>query len=333
MPTRALVISTGACQTALTTERIQGGRVANRMSADFSIEVSFYRLAAVLQPYFTALYMFEIACDEGMAVEDYLHPEWAAMRFTQGQVPLAAIGPAELRPQWPFVVSGPNSQSIHFQLRTARIWGLGVLPAGWARFVDGPARDFADRTVDGMAEPAFRVFAPILEIVQDLSAEPEATARRINDYLLRYAGPSAPHEGLVTACHAALRDAEVASVSQLGERLGLSARSLERLCARYFGFPPKLLLRRQRFLRSLAHFTLDPGRNWSEALDGQYYDQAHFVRDFRAFMGMAPSKYALMPHPVMDKIMAYRMVDQGAAPGTYPPGALRYTGELGAEGK
>lgn len=310
-----------------------GGRVANRMGADFSIEVSFYRLAAALQPYFTALYMFEIACEDGAPVEDYLHPEWAAMRFTQGQVPVAAIGPAELRPQWPFVVSGPNSQSIRFHLRTARIWGLGVLPAGWAKFVDGPARDFADRTVDGMAEPAFRVFAPILEMVQDLSAEPEATARRINAYLLQHARSPSPHEGLVAACHAALRDEEVASVSQLGERLGLSARSLERLCARYFGFPPKLLLRRQRFLRSLAHFTLDPGRTWSKALDGQYYDQAHFVRDFRSFMGMTPREYADRPHPVMDKIMAFRMADQGATPGAHLPTMLRFTGDLEGEGK
>jgi AraC-like DNA-binding protein len=298
------------------------------MSVDFSIEVSFYRLAAVLQPYFTALYMFEIACEDDAPFEDRLHPEWAAMRFTQGQVPVAAIGPAELRPQWPFVVSGPNSQSIHFELRTARIWGLGVLPAGWAKFVDGPARDFADRTVSGMAEPAFRVFAPILEMVQDSSAEPEATARRINAYLLQHADLPSPHEALVAACHTALRDAEVSSVSQLGERLGLSARSLERLCARYFGFPPKLLLRRQRFLRSLAQFTLDTGSNWSKALDGQYYDQAHFVREFRSFMGMTPREYAEMPHPVMDKIMAYRMVDQGAAPEPGLPGELRYTGDL-----
>lgn len=298
------------------------------MGADFSIEVSFYRLSEALRPYFTALYVFEIECDGDGAIEDYLHPEWAAMRFTRGRVPVAAVGPAELRPQWPFVVSGPNSQSIRFQLRTARIWGLGVLPCGWARFVDGPARDFADRTVDGAAAPAFRVFSPILELVQDCSVDAEATARRIDAHLLRNLGPPSPHEALVIACHEALRDAEVASVGQLGERLGLSARSLERLCARYFGFPPKLLLRRQRFLRSLAQFTLDPGASWSKALDGQYYDQAHFVRDFRSFMGMTPREYADMPHPVMDKIMAHRMVDQGAALETDLPTVLRYTGDL-----
>jgi AraC-like DNA-binding protein len=298
------------------------------MTAAPPIEVSFYRLSEALRPFFTALYLFEIADGDGVPVQDCLHPEWAAMRFTQGTPPVAAIGRTELVPQWPFVVSGPNKASIIFRLGPARIWGLGLLPAGWARFVDGKACDFADRTVDGMTDPAFRVFAPLLAMTQDSSGSSEAIARRINAYLMAQLGHPSPHEPLITACHAALRDAEVTNVAQLGERLGLSARSLERLCGRYFGFPPKLLLRRQRLLRSLARFMLDPYRGWSQAIDRQYHDQAQFVRDFRAFMGMTPSEYADMPHPVMDKIMAHRMIDQGAVRPADLPVALHYTCDL-----
>ena len=105
----------------------------------------------------------------------------------------------------------------------------------------------------------------------------------------------------------------------------MNRRSLERLCGRYFGFPPKLLLRRQRFLRSLAQFMLHSAGSWSKALDWQYYDQAQFVRDFRSFMGTTPSEYADTPHPILEKIMAQRMADQGAAPETDLPTVLRYT--------
>lgn len=301
------------------------------MATDFSISVRFFRLSEVLRPYFTALYLFDIDCPDGVVVEDYLHPEWSAMRFTHGTVPIACIGPGELRRQWPFVVSGPNSKSIHFGIATSRIWGLGLMPAGWAKFVDGRARDFADRTVDGAADKAFAIFAPIHEMTSDLTAAPEAIAQRINAYLLLHRDRPSPHDARILACHEAVRDADVANVADLGERLGLSARSLERLCGRYFGFPPKLLLRRQRFLRSLAQFMLDRGRSWSDALDGQYFDQAQFVRDFRSFMGMTPSEYADMPHPIMEKIIAHRMADQGAAPQTDLPTILRYTTDLAAE--
>jgi hypothetical protein len=78
------------------------------MGADFGISVRFYRLSEALQPYFTALYLTVIEAGDGL-VEDYLHPEWAAMRFTEGPPPIACLGPGELQPQWPFVGGGPTS--------------------------------------------------------------------------------------------------------------------------------------------------------------------------------------------------------------------------------
>ena len=93
----------------------------------------------------------------------------------------------------------------------------------------------------------------------------------------------------------------------------MTVKSLERFCRRYFGFTPKLLLRRQRFVRSLAQFMLDPTLSWINALDGQYHDQAQFVREFREFMGLRPTEYARMPHPIVAPIIHQRMADQGAA--------------------
>ena len=296
------------------------------MDQGFAIDVRYYRLSQALQPYFTALYAFEIDCAEGQLVEDYLHPEWTAMRFTQGPVPFACVGPGDLTPQWSFVASGPTSKSLHFRLSGGRIWGLGLQPAGWAKFASGAARDLADRTVDGSAHPSLALFRPIDAIVRDPLLGGDAVAGRINDYLMQHVGRPLRQAELIFACQEALRDPDIANVAELGERLGLNARSLERFCARYFGFPPKMLLRRQRFLRSLASFMLDGDRVWSNALDRQYYDQAQFVKDFRSFMGMTPSDYAAMPHPIIDRIMAQRIADQGAAPETDLPTILRYGG-------
>ena len=64
------------------------------MDQGFAVSVRYYRLSQALQPYFTALYAFEIECAEGRLVEDYLHPEWTAMRFTIGPVPHACVGRA-----------------------------------------------------------------------------------------------------------------------------------------------------------------------------------------------------------------------------------------------
>lgn len=296
------------------------------MVAAFTIDVRYYRLSEPLQPFFSALYGFEFECAPGQVIVDYLHPEWSQMRFFRDAPPHACIGPGPLREQWPFVASGPTSRAIHFALRAGRVWGLGLKPAGWAKFAHGSARTIADSTVDGSTHSSFALFAPIQKMVEGSDSGLDTIADRINDYLMTHADRPLKNGDLIFACQDALRDQEVANVSQLGERLGLGARSLERFCLQHFGFPPKLLLRRQRFLRSLAEFMLKSRRSWSAALDAQYYDQAQFVRDFRAFMGMTPSEYAEMPHPILDKIMAQRMADQGAAPETDLPTLLRYGG-------
>jgi AraC-like DNA-binding protein len=276
------------------------------------IAVRFFRLSEELQPYFTALYLTVIDAGDGL-VTDHLHPEWAAMRFTEGPPPIACIGPGELVPQWPFVASGPTSKATHFAVRTSRIWGLGLQPAGWARFAGGSAAALANRTVDGTTHPSFAAFAAILPRILSCDDGDEAKAAMVDAHLLAHGGRADPREDAIFACQEALRDPALGEVGVLQERLGMTVKTLERFCRRYFGFPPKMLLRRQRFARSLAQFMLDPSMSWIDALDGQYHDQAQFVREFREFMGMLPSEYARTPHPIVQPIMRQRMVDQGAA--------------------
>ncbi|MGN6499748.1 MAG: helix-turn-helix domain-containing protein [Tsuneonella sp.] len=287
------------------------------------ISVRFFRLSEPLQPYFTALYLTVIEAGDGL-VTDYLHPEWAAMRFTEGPPPIASIGPGELTPQWPFVAGGPTSLATHFGVRSSRVWGLGLQPAGWAKFAEGEAAALANRTVDGSTHPAFAVFAPILPLLLGCKGDDDDKAALIDAHLLRHTAREVPRESEIAACQAALRDPEIGDVAALQERLGQSAKALERFCRRFFGFTPKVLLRRQRFLRSLAQYMLDPSLSWIAALDEQYHDQAQFVREFRAFMGLSPSEYAAMPHPIIAPIMRQRMADQGVAESTDLPTIARY---------
>jgi AraC-like DNA-binding protein len=282
------------------------------MSGSPRIAVRFFRLSEPLQPYFTALYLTAIEAGDELVV-DYLHPEWAAMRFTEGPPPIACLGPGEMVPQWPFVAGGPTSVATHFGVTTCRVWGLGLQPAGWAKFAAGDAQALANRTVDGSAHPAFALFAGILPLIRDSEADDDAKAAQIDAHLLRYAARPVPREAEIVLLQEALRDPAIGEVTALQARLGMSAKTLERFCRRYFGFTPKLLLRRQRFVRSLAQFMLDPSLSWIGALDGQYHDQAQFVREFREFMGLSPSEYAKMPHPIVQPIMRQRMADQGAA--------------------
>ena len=99
----------------------------------------------------------------------------------------------------------------------------------------------------------------------------------------------------------------------------MSIRTLERVCHRYFGFTPKRLMRRQRFMRSLTSYMLHRGTRWTEAMDEEYHDQAQFTREFTEFMTMTPSAYAALDHPILASFMEARARIWGSAAQTLDP--------------
>lgn len=280
-----------------------------------AVTVRFFMPSPRLAPYISTYYLTEVNIEPGQRIEDWLHPEWANVRIAHNQEWYAALGPAPLQPTPPLIATGPTSYTGHFTTGAARIWGIGIMPLGWARLVDAPAADYADRISDGAAEPVFAGFAPLLERTFGAKPDPAAEAARIDAHLLELldSRPPVPDEARIRAAHQVLIDEEISSVGEFAARLGISTRSLERLSRRAFGFPPKLLLRRQRFLRSLAQFMLDPSLTWISTLDWHYVDQAHFVRDFKRFMGMSPSSYAAHDHPVLRAAAQARTAAAGAA--------------------
>lgn len=283
---------------------------------DGAVAVHFYRPSPALEPYISTYYLTEVNLGKGGRIEDWLHPEWANLRFTTQPRYSSALGNAPLERLPATIFTGPTSKAGHFAIEDqTRIWGVGILPLGWARFMDLPASDMVDRVVDVQSEPACAQFTSIAGQVLQAERDPAGEAARIDAFMLDLLAKRPPNEeeARIRSAHAALVDDDTASVGDLAQRLGMSARSLERLSLRAFGFSPKLLLRRQRFLRSLAQFMLDPSLKWIATLDFQYVDQAHFVRDFKQFMAMSPSQYGALEHPVLRAAAQARTASAGAA--------------------
>ena len=283
------------------------------MSDDFKIDVRFHQPPDALRAYFTTFYSTDLVVPHGERAVDHLHPEWAGLRFVTGTLPDAEIAGLPPLPPTAFIAHGPTSTTVRFSAGTLRMWGVGLLPLGWATFVGAPASELADVLVDGHDHPAFAEYGQLANGLFGTEPDHAAELARITAFFTAQIGRKVPDEGRILACHAALVDPEVATVAEMAEAAGLPGYTLERLCHRHFGFAPQLLLRRQRFMRSLAQYMLDPSLKWIGALDDHYHDQAQFVRDFHRFMGMGPREYANAPHPIMGAIMRARFEEAGAA--------------------
>lgn len=78
-------------------------------------------------------------------------------------------------------------------------------------------------------------------------------------------------------------------VDALAERLGMSRRHFERVFREQIGMTPKAFQRTARFHLTTRDLLLRaPTDCLASALDHGYYDQAHFIHDFQAFVGTSP---------------------------------------------
>ncbi|MCT2558008.1 helix-turn-helix domain-containing protein [Tsuneonella sp. YG55] len=271
---------------------------------DCTVAVHFFAPPADLEGCLTSIYRLDLAVARPDVVTDWLQPEWANLRVFSGARPWARVGDGGIVDDARFTVTGPSSRGTRFELGTTRMWGIGLLPLGWARLVGRPAAAYANMLADAERHPDFARFAGLPAVFGD-TPDDEAELERIVAILRRASRPLADEERIV-AVHRAMVELGLAKVADFADRAGMSVRALERVCRRHFGFPPKLLLRRQRFVRSIAAWMLGGMGKWTAAIDELYTDQAHFNHEFHEFMGMAPSEYAALPHPILSAFMERR---------------------------
>ncbi len=82
------------------------------------------------------------------------------------------------------------------------------------------------------------------------------------------------------------------TVSEMCERAGVGERQLQNLFKKYVGLPPKYFARIIRF-SYIFELVQQNNQSWSDlAYQAAYYDQSHFIRNFKDFTGENPNDYA-----------------------------------------
>ncbi|MBS0503533.1 MAG: AraC family transcriptional regulator [Proteobacteria bacterium] len=275
-----------------------------------SADIRFYPSRALQPGLITSYYFTEIHGPAGTEIEDWLHPEWGNLRLGFG--PVWDIGQADggLAPAPHAALFGPTSRARAFRARPGLMLGIGFTPEGWASLVKMPASALADAWA-----PADAVLPGIAALRERLehAGDDQARIALLDDWLTsllpRYYRP----DPKIAAILAGLGNPEEQTVEELARHLGMTPARLVRACRRWFGFSTKTLLRRQRFLRTLASLLEPQGRPISEVLDHAYCDQSHFNREFRRFMGMSPRAYFALPRPLLRSAASSRLREVGAA--------------------
>jgi len=91
----------------------------------------------------------------------------------------------------------------------------------------------------------------------------------------------------------------IGKINSIATKLNISNRELERRFRKYIGLSPKQLSKTFRFQEVLQKKYLSYNLTDIAHLSG-YYDQSHFIRDFKAFSGIQPGGFFKMENQFAD---------------------------------
>ncbi len=82
------------------------------------------------------------------------------------------------------------------------------------------------------------------------------------------------------------------SIEHISNKIGYSQKHLIKLFKDNVGLSPKGFLKIIRFQKAISEIADTKSPDWTGiAFESGYYDQAHFINDFKAFSGFTPSQY------------------------------------------
>jgi AraC-like DNA-binding protein len=173
--------------------------------------------------------------------------------------------------------------------------GVRFLPHGAAPFINDNFDQFNNRVVD-FSDVCGR---DVSDLHQELLNFPSWNNRitRLENFLLTrlpHASRRTNKIAVVTDVMSELNKEDFFdNIENVASRYGITSRYLQKLFLQYTGLTPKLYTKIHRFQSSLALVAQKEAPLTSIAYDCGYFDQSHFIRDFKAFTGTTPSDYAL----------------------------------------
>lgn len=177
------------------------------------------------------------------------------------------------------------------------VFAVKFRPGGFYPFVGVPVSRFSDMTVS-----LHDVFGAEGDDLDRAVLAESADLDRINiveSFLrARLTDPDENVTRLTEIVYAVAKERGILKVEDLVERYGLNKRTLQRLFARYVGVSPKWVIQRYRLHEAAEQLVTGAPVNQAElALGLGYSDQAHFIRDFKAIVGVSPAAYAKAARP------------------------------------
>lgn len=275
------------------------------------MEFSYFEPATALRQYVSSYYFLALP----FAVTDIIRAEIANARFVlKGSVTSDLSGESLEIKAGAAPLCGPTYRwsNITFAPHT-EIFGAAITPLGWRRLFEVSAEDLADRHAP-LADYIPAHARPLIDAVF-AGADQQAVVRAADDLFTSFlSSERRVHDDFIEQATNWIVDPEPNEIEHLLDHIDLSHRQIERLCKAYFGSGPKKLHRKFRALHAANRLTWDNLSDWREVARAAYYDQAHFIREFKQFNGRTPKEFMDGPNILVRMTLQERLRINHASP-------------------
>lgn len=257
------------------------------------VRLRYFALPEQLSAYFGSLYIFTETADH---YSDVTRADMPQLRFMLDGRGDYHFHDGTISPTPEICLLGPTLGATRFELEgPVRVVGISLLPAGWLALHGGDSSLLTDKAKDMGQERGYQQLLAALRAAEDAETMAGLCWSFLSERLV--ALPESTWR-LLEAVDSWLMGEGSPRIETLADKTGLSPRQLARLTNKYYGCPPKLLARKYRALRCSARIALDQ-ESWQELCeDGRFYDQSHFIREIKHFIGLTPHQLQTEPTAV-----------------------------------
>lgn len=215
-------------------------------------------------------------------------PEWVF--YCKGQFQLYTTTPG----QRTTMLSGVSGQMQHFKklfsLNDFCLFGVYLFPYAIPLIFGIPANALSDEAVD--TPTLLGREGQLLEQKIYEAADHQLRAKLMSQFIRqRLAKNRELTDPVFTPIKQILSSSTALSIPSLADDCYLSRRQFERKFLQYAGYSPKQFQRIARFNSVIKKFEERPMSLTEMAYSCGYYDQSHFIHDFRLFSGYNPKAF------------------------------------------
>ncbi|MEM9495895.1 MAG: AraC family transcriptional regulator [Pseudomonadota bacterium] len=266
----------------------------------FSYHEPAARLKGLVGSYYFVTMPFEIS--------DIMRAEIANARFVlSGSISSDLLG--DMQPFSPpsALLCGPTQRWSHIHFSPgARVFGAAITPLGWGRLFGFSAENAADKILS-LRETVPQSAAGDIDAIFEKSDERDIVAIADRLFSSLISDKWRVREEFIQQATDWIVDPEPNEIEHLLAGVDLSHRQIDRLCRAYFGTSPKKLHRKFRALHAANRLTWMDLTDWRDIARTAYYDQAHFIREFKQFNGRTPKEFVDGPHILVRTTLAERL--------------------------